>query len=146
MRMDHDHRSPGIESQRHRSRSVQNACATRVYTAASYEYWLTAVIVSFYHRIISCALARRGMMPPMPAQRRSPARVGVYSDAEMRTVWPRSSIDDSFSSAATYRDLAEIREPFRRMHTTAFQDLKWLFSKLSLFKIHSNVIPVAQII
>jgi len=30
-------------------------------TAASYEYWLTAVIVGFYCHVISCVLARWGV-------------------------------------------------------------------------------------
>ena len=40
-------------------RSMQNVCATRVFTAAFYEYWLMTAAVGFYYDGISCELARR---------------------------------------------------------------------------------------
>ena len=57
--MGHDHSSPGIESQG--LAECKNVRATRVSTAASYEYRLTAVIMGFCCHVISCALARRGV-------------------------------------------------------------------------------------
>ena len=38
-------------------RSMQNMCAARVFTAASYEYWLVALVVCFHRSVISCELA-----------------------------------------------------------------------------------------
>jgi len=78
----------------------KNVCATRVSTAASYEYWLTTVMVGIYCHVISCALGRRDMRRGCcrcQRQRRSQTRVGVVT----LSVWPRFSIEDCFSSFYT---------------------------------------------
>jgi len=97
MCMGHDHSSPGIESQGHRSESKVNA-----QMCVLYEYLLRHPTSSDYGRSSRFPL-RRHQLPASAAsraarhdqrQRRSPARVGVVT----RSVWPRSSIEGSFCS------------------------------------------------
>ena len=40
---------------------MQNICATRVPTAASYEHWLMVAVVGFHCGVISSELARQGV-------------------------------------------------------------------------------------
>jgi len=59
--MDHDHRLLVIESQGQRSK-CKNRCATRVSTAAVYDYCLMVVVVLDFHcYVTSCELARRSL-------------------------------------------------------------------------------------
>ena len=66
--MGHDHRSCGMKTQGHRSRS-----RSRVRVVV--KYWLTAVIVHFYCYVISCALAREACGVTRPRL----AAAAVYS-------------------------------------------------------------------
>ena len=89
----HDRSSPEIESQGHRSRSMQKCVYTRVSTAAFYEYWLSTVTVGFYCHVISCASALRGVQ-------RGAAETSACGrgNAISPSVRPRSPTEDSFSS------------------------------------------------
>jgi len=91
--VDLDCSSPGFESKGHWSKVM-----VRV------EYWLTFVAVCFYCHIVSCALVWRCMAWLRPA-------VVVESGAcwhgnvVMPSVWPWSSIEDSFSIGRVPRKL-----------------------------------------
>ena len=53
---------------------MQNVGVTRASNAASYEYGLVAVVVSFHCDVISCELSRRGVRRGAAEAGRSPAR------------------------------------------------------------------------
>jgi len=59
--MGHDHSLQGFKVKVIYQGQCKNVCATWVSTAASYEHWLTAVIVVFYCHVISYAPARRAV-------------------------------------------------------------------------------------
>ena len=76
----------------------QNECATRIFAAASYEYWLMAVVVGFHCDVISCGLARRGVRRGVARSRPAAA---AESGLGTRSIWPLSSIEDNYSSFQT---------------------------------------------
>jgi len=80
----------------------KNVCITRVSSAASYEYWPTAVNITFLlsrHQLRVNAANRAAWRGRDQRQRRSLTRVGVVT----WSVWPRSLIEDSFSSFRSHR-------------------------------------------
>jgi len=78
------------------------ACATWVSTAASYEYWLTAVIVGFHCHVISCAIEACGLVRPRSATAAESSACGRGNVVGLTSILDRgqfSWFNNAFSSS-----------------------------------------------
>ena len=118
--MDHDHSSPGLKVIG--QGQCKNVCYISVYIdvlllfimkivhqyTQTKKHWVMTDVrnSSVYCDVISCATRRGVRRDRGQRQRRSPARVDVVT----RSVWPRSLIQDSFSSFLTAKILMIIQQ------------------------------------